>query len=398
MLIFYVGCRFMDNWMGKLQKQLDYTNRTYEDFAKETSISKSTLTDAFKYDKEVSMLSIFKMASVLFEERTVHEKCCIGIFSTYRRNVKVNMKKLFVIAYLNGYSSILKYLVDLTKYNEDPQIKKYAELITLFYERPRGGNPREHLLKLEKIRSYIPQKEKRDMDILCDILHLLSSGDIGNFGMFEIYKDRIMENISKHKNSDLRSLYTYWINDIWSYALLRKLKVDQFRKYNNEMREYVDLKYFPVMRAMLDLRLGESFLFTSYEKSKELTSKAICLLKGNCHFKYRIALNNLNFLKLVHNKEVDSLDLNDLHPAELALRYILKQERHKAIAILKDLEVKYGRLTPMQYCYLGQAEMDLSLIAKSKQLFIENVDYFFEQYANKIYYEYEALLKNGGGK
>lgn len=389
----------MNYWNRKLQEELNNTNRTYDSFAIEANISKSTLTDLFKYDKEVSMFSVFKMTNVLFTgDRDIHEKSCIGIFSQYERNIKINMKRLFVIAYLNGYSTILKYLVDFSNKHTDSHIQKYSPLFNLFYERPRGGNPKEHLLSLEDIRKTIPQKESLDMEIFCDILYLLSSGDIGDFGMFETYKERICANIFELKNQDLKSLYTYWITDIWGYALLRKLKINEFREQNNKLRMYEHLQYFPVMSAMNDLRLGESFLFLDYQKAYEHTLRAIKQLKNKCDFKYRIALNNMNFLKLINNKDIDTIDLSQLHPAELALYYILKGQYLKAIEILMGLKNKNKTLTPIQYCYLGQAKMDLDIISESKQMFIEKGDYFFAQYATKAYNECEELLKYGGVK
>ena len=109
-------CECMNYWNRKLQEEINNAHKTYDCFAVEAKVSKSTLTDLFKYNKEVSMFSVFKMAKVLFpDRRDIHEECCINIFAQYERNVKINMKRLFVIAYLNGYSSILKYLVDLSK-------------------------------------------------------------------------------------------------------------------------------------------------------------------------------------------------------------------------------------------------------------------------------------------
>lgn len=392
-------CECMNYWNRKLQEEINNAYKTYDCFAIEAKVSKSTLTDLFKYNKEVSMFSVFKMAKVLFpDRRDIHEECCINIFTQYERNVKINMKRLFVIAYLNGYSSILKYLVDLSSSHTDCNVKKYSPLFKLFYERPRGGNPKEHILCLEDIRKTIPKKENLDMEIFCDILYLLSSGDIGDFGMFDTYKDRVVTNISKVKNQDLKLLYNYWITDIWSYALLRKLKVNAFREQNNKLMMYENIQYFPVMSAMNNLRIGESFLFSDYQKSYEYTLKAIEELENKCDFKYRIAINNMNFLKLIHNIEIDTINLEQLHPAELALYFVLREEYLKAIEILMKLKNKNKKLTPIQYCYLGQAKMDLDIIAESKKLFIENGDYFFAQYATKAYNDCEKLLKCGGVK
>ncbi|WP_257132358.1 hypothetical protein [Bacillus wiedmannii] len=116
----------MKNWNDRLQNQISDTNRTYDDFAKEIDVPKSTLTDIFRYHKEIYLFSVFKMTNILFNEnRAIHEECCIEIFSEYKRNMKINMKRLFVISYLNGYSSILKHLVDLSSKHKNSHIQNY---------------------------------------------------------------------------------------------------------------------------------------------------------------------------------------------------------------------------------------------------------------------------------
>ncbi|EJR30892.1 AimR family lysis-lysogeny pheromone receptor [Bacillus mycoides] len=389
----------MSEWFEKMQDQMNKTNRSYDSFARELDMPKSTLTDFFRYHKEISMLSVYKMANTLFnEDRVINEKCCIEVFSKYERNIKINMKRLFVLSYLNGYNSILEYLINMTSKHKDSYVKKYSPLISLFYERSKGGNPKKHILMVEEIRKSIPEKETLDMEIISDILYLLSVGDIGDFGMFDTYRNRIYQNISVHKNQDLKWLYKYWIDDIWSYSLLRRLRIDEFNEYNSQLRSYVHLKYFPVMEATIDLRKGESLIFTDYKQSYKHSLRAMNIFKNQSVIKYKIALNNINFLKLVNKEAVETIDLDTLHPAELALYFIINNQKKRAIDILLEILDENKKLSPIQYCYLGQAKMDLKMIADSKQMFIENGDYFFAQYAARVYYEYKEMLEYGGVK
>lgn len=128
----------MSEWVEKMQDQMNKTNRSYDSFARELDMPKSTLTDFFRYHKEISMLSVYKMANTLFnEDRVINEKCCIEVFSKYERNIKINMKRLFVLSYLNGYNSILEYLINMTSKHKDSYVKKYSPLISLFYERSK---------------------------------------------------------------------------------------------------------------------------------------------------------------------------------------------------------------------------------------------------------------------
>ncbi|MED2764132.1 AimR family lysis-lysogeny pheromone receptor [Bacillus thuringiensis] len=389
----------MYEWIKKLKDQMNKTNRSYDSFARELDMPKSTLTDFFRYHKEISILNVYKMANTLFNgNRVMNEKCCIEVFSKYERNIKINMKRLFVFSYLNGYNSILEYLISMTSTHKDSYVKKYSPLINLFYERTKGGSPKQHILMVEEIRKSAPEKESLDMEIISDILYLLSVGDIGDFGMFDTYRKRIYQNLSIHKNQDLKWLYKYWIDDIWSYSLLRRLRIDEFNEYNNQLKSHRHLKYFPVMEATIDLRKGESLIFTDYKQSYKHSLRALNIFKNQSVIKYKIALNNINFLKLVNKEEVKTIDLNTLHPAELALYFIINNENKRAIDILLKILDENKQLSPIQYCYLGQAQMNLKMIFDSKQMFIEKGDYFFAQYAARVYREYKEVLECGGVK
>ncbi|KIP25083.1 hypothetical protein BG10_1647 [Bacillus thuringiensis serovar morrisoni] len=72
------------------------------------------------------------------------------------------------------------------------------------------------------------------------------------------------------------------------------------------------------------------------------------------------------------------------HPAEESFLEIIRGNYANAIRILSDLEKKNGFLTPMQYCYLGIAKGDISLIEKSITLFECAGNRFYCQFPKKM--------------
>ncbi|MGE6553047.1 AimR family lysis-lysogeny pheromone receptor [Bacillus mycoides] len=381
-----------------LKKQLDDSAYTQNGLATAIDSYNSVLTDFFLYEKEVSMYAIYKINHTLLSNQKKHiELYCSNIFSHYKKTININMKILFVIAYINGYKKMLNELIVIAKAHPENYVKKYAPLFNLFKKRSENKCNKVILEELEGVRKTISKKEHIGMEILCDILYLLSAGDVGDFGMFDTYIERLKENINKISNKELKSIYTMWMDDILGYLLLRRKNIEEFKQSIQKLKRNKELKFFPVVSAMINVRLGEECFFYDYESSMRYTSKGLRVLREfNCEFKYRIACNNLNFLKLIHNRDIDTICLSELHLAELALYWILKGKPKKAIRILKKLKVKNGKLTAIQTCYLGQATNDLSLLARANEMCIEKGDYFFLQYTDKVYKEFKNKICVGG--
>ena len=76
-----------------------------------------------------------------------------------------------------------------------------------------------------------------DLNVFCDILSMLCLCDLGDFELMESYKTRINENILQITNSDLQSLLSYWMLEIWSYAMLRSNKINEFDECQTELRK-----------------------------------------------------------------------------------------------------------------------------------------------------------------
>ncbi|MEK4418903.1 AimR family lysis-lysogeny pheromone receptor [Bacillus sp. FSL K6-0268] len=381
-----------------LKKILENSLYTQNGLAKEINASSSVFTDFFTHNKEISMYTVYKFTQILINEQKENiELYCSNVFFDYKKNINCNLKLLFVISYINGYKQMQKTLITIASTHHEPHIRHYANLFKLFKKRADQQCNKKILKELEKVRANISTKEQVEMGILCDILYLLAAGDIGDFGMLQVYVERVKENIEQLRGKEIYSIYIMWIDDIWGYLLLRNFDVKGFTESHKQLHENKELKFFPVVSAMMDVRKGEESMFRNYEESRRYLSNGLQVLREyKCELKYRIALNNLNFLKLIHNRDLDTICIEDLHPAELALYWILKGKMKKAIRILKKLLEEQGELSAIQTCYLGQATNNLNLLARANEMCIEKKDYFFLQYTKKVYEEYKNKQCLGG--
>lgn len=379
--------------MGNLNKEIDdyisFRNMTYTDLAKEVGVAKSTISNYLNKNNALSVYTFSKLVYVVFEnDKDKQEQMIINYLSTLKDRMNINVKIAFAIAHLNDYLKLMKFISQLCKKSDDIEMKRLERVFNLYNARLDGEDVKDLYLDIEKART-ISNKKNYDIEIFCDLLSMLILCDLGDFGLMEGYKVRIEKNIELVTNSYLKNLYYFWVKELWSYSLLRTDMCQDFEEHNIYLRTYKDLKFFPVMEAFLNIRRGENYMFSDYKKSLNFFLEAINILcEAKESLKFKIALNDINFIRIVWWKDIDKIEFNRLHPAEYALFLIKKGKKNEAINILENIEMKKGYLSPMQTCYMGMAKSDLALVKKSINMFKSNNDFLYVKFAEGIYDKY----------
>ncbi|HFK1495067.1 TPA: AimR family lysis-lysogeny pheromone receptor [Bacillus cereus] len=383
--------------MKKLSKEIDNylssKNKTYTDLAKEIGVAKSTVSNWINKDKELSIYTFSKITHVVFtSDKDKQEQKIIEYLKTLDDRLNINVKVAFALAHLNDHSTLMEQIYEMCEENNDLEMKRLANVFNLYIERLNGKNVREVYLNIEKARAK-NNKKNYDIEIFCDILSMLILCDLGDFGLMEGYKIRIEDNFQFVTNAYLKQLYEFWVKELWSYAVLRKDKNLEFERENRQLRTYKDLNFFPVMEALLNIRSGENVMFSDYKKALYFFQEALYVLNGaKSSLKYNIALNDINFIRIVWWKDLDKIDFEKLHLAEYALYLIKLGKFQQAIYILEQIRLKNGELTPLQTCYMGMAKKDVQLIKKSIDMFKANNDFLYVKFAEGIYNEYAESI------
>ncbi|PFC16029.1 AimR family lysis-lysogeny pheromone receptor [Bacillus cereus] len=383
--------------MKKLSREIDNylssKNKTYTDLAKEIGVAKSTVSNWINKDKELSIYTFSKITHVVFtSDKDKQEQKIIEYLKTLDDRLNINVKVAFALAHLNDHSTLMEQIYEMCEENNDLEMKRLANVFNLYIERLNGKNVREVYLNIEKARAK-NNKKNYDIEIFCDILSMLILCDLGDFGLMEGYKIRIEDNFQFVTNAYLKQLYEFWVKELWSYAVLRKDKNLEFERENRQLRTYKDLNFFPVMEALLNIRSGENVMFSDYKKALNFFQEALYVLNGaKSSLKYNIALNDINFIRIVWWKDLDKIDFEKLHLAEYALYLIKLGKFQQAIYILEQIRLKNGELTPLQTCYMGMAKKDVQLIKKSIDMFKANNDFLYVKFAEGIYNEYAESI------
>lgn len=368
-------------------ENLIYSKIKYNtDLSKETGVSESAISKWLTGDSEISAFSFTKIICTLIpDDKALQENLTIQYLKSLKEGSSLNPKILFVLSYLNRNMNVFAYLMKMCKSHKYSSVRKYTQVFELYQLRLEGENVKDLYGKIDLFRKNINDNEK-DIDVLCDILSMIILLDLGEMELVEMYYHKINQHFLQMNKNVLKVIYKLWAVELFSYYLLRKNEVNKFNRYFNVLRRQPYFKYFPVLRATLDLKIGESKLFDNkYKEISLLFEESLCIFEkwGN-ESRYRHALNNLHFLRINEWKDIDKLNFEYLHPAELSFYYIQLEEYDKANLVLDRLEKEQGYLSALQVCYRGMAHFDIELIRKSIEMFRKNNDYFFVKFAEEM--------------
>ncbi|MEH6891607.1 AimR family lysis-lysogeny pheromone receptor [Bacillus sp. JJ864] len=388
----------MVNIYRRMKFYLETSGLEHKVVAKELGIPETTFSNWYTKGQNISVYSLLKISSKLSPlERNIQEEDVIQHLKKHSRQ-NLNVKMAFLIAHLNGFDKLLDFVIDLCQNHSTLELSRCYNIFNLYKCRLNGSKDLEEIfLEIENSRA-IANKKHFQVRMFCDILSMLILCDLGKFDLMIKYKKRVEDDSRIVKNKELFNLYHFWIESIWGYSLLRSNDVIGFQEVYKNLMDFEDLNFFPIMQAVIDSRMGESNLFLDEVSSFHYLEKACnaLTLLGEKH-KYKIALNTLNFLRIITRKDIDKIDMNTLDIAEKSLYFIILDQKDQANKLLDYLEVKNGKLSPMQRLYRGMANNDLEEISSVIDVMKIKNDIFYAGFAQKIFNEYkEKSIQNVG--
>lgn len=383
----------------RMHLHLESSKLEHKLIAKELGLPETTFSNWYTKKQNISVYSLIKISSMLSPmDRSIQEEDVIQHLKKHSRQ-NLNVKIAFLIAHLNGFDNLLNYVINLCEDHSELEMQRCFKIFHLFKCRLEKSKGLEEIfLEIEGSRP-LNNKKHFQVGIFCDILSMLILSDLGKFDLMATYKQRIECNLKEIKNKKLIKLYNFWIESIWGYSLLRSNDVSGFQEIYKSLMEFIDLEFFPVMQAVIDIRMGESSLFSDEKASFYYLEKACNILSSQREeHKYKIALNTLNFLRIIKWKDIDKIDMNTLDIAEKGLYFIQINQRDRANELLDYLERKHKGLTPIQRVYRGMANNDLIEISKAIDAMKAKNDFFYAGFAQDIFNEYKEKSIQGIGK
>ncbi|HGO9414794.1 TPA: AimR family lysis-lysogeny pheromone receptor [Bacillus cereus] len=382
------------NDMQESLKSSGYTNRK---LAMRFKVTHTTVNSYFnkrgKFDfmHFVDALRLYKPKDIKFRRNCIKE--CIPTLS--HKNLKLALEVLdmfgeyelqdMIIQQINKFKSNQTGTEKEMKKGISKTVRINLNLVPLYQTlRERSENtitPKVFFEKVDKMRKnqkYIDN----ELVIILILNTIYSFFDLGNYKMVNEYIQQLLPDIIKIKCRSLRDSFLLRIKEMEIFVNLHENKLRESRQQcfdiiSDETNCYVSTK------AVAYCKIGESYVFSDYQKAKEYMEKSLKVIGDPPNKKLELrkekVLNTLLFLRIYHKRDLHTINFDDLDEAERAFLYVRLGENEKAIRILQTLKNKNGYLSSFQLYYMGLAvggkagekylELSLESFSKSGDFF-----------------------------
>ncbi|HDX9682811.1 TPA: hypothetical protein ROY13_004400 [Bacillus cereus] len=382
------------NDMQESLKSSGYTNRK---LAMRFKVTHTTVNSYFnkkgKFDfmHFVDALRLYKPKDIKFRRNCIKE--CIPTLS--HKNLKLALEVLdmfgeyelqdMIMQQINKFKSNQTETEKEMKKGISKTVRINLNLVPLYQTlRERSENTittKVFFEKVDKMRK-IQKYTDNELVIMLILNTIYSFFDLGNYKMVNEYIQQLLPDIIKIKCRSLRDSFLLRIKEMEIFVNLHENKLRESRQQcfdiiNDETNCYVSTK------AVAYCKIGESYVFSDYQKAKEYMEKSLKVIGNPPNKKLELrrekVLNTLLFLRIYHKRDLHTINFDDLDEAERAFLYIRLGENEKAIRILQTLKSNNGYLSSFQLYYFGLAvggkegkgylELSLESFSKSGDFF-----------------------------
>ncbi|PEI49970.1 AimR family lysis-lysogeny pheromone receptor [Bacillus toyonensis] len=379
--------------MNEKLKSNGYTNRK---LAKRFDVTHTTVNGYFntkgKFDfmHFVDALRLYQPNDVEFRRKWIKKM----IHHLSHKNLKLALEVLDMFGEYDLQDVVMQQIT-IPKNNADEKEKKKGNsktvrinlnLVPLYRTlRARSENtitPKMFFEKVDKMRK--KQKYTDNELVILSVLNTIYSFfDLGNYKMVNEYIQQLLPDILEIKCHTLRDSFLLRIKEMNVFVELHENNLDKARNLcfeiiNDETNCYISTK------AVAYCKVGESFIFSDYQRAKEYMEKSLDIIGNPVNRKLEIrrekVLNTLLFLRIHHEKDLHTINPEDLDEAEKAFLYVKLGENEKAIKILQTLQNENGYLSSFQLYYMGLAvggEEGKRYLEMSAESFSKSGDFFY---------------------
>ncbi|MCU4997921.1 AimR family lysis-lysogeny pheromone receptor [Bacillus cereus] len=383
------------NDMQESLKLSGYTNRK---LAMRFKVTHTTVNSYFnkkgKFDfmHFVDALRLYKPKDIKFRRNCIKE--CIPTLS--HKNLKLALEVLdmfgeyelqdMIMQQINKFKSNQTETEKEMKKGISKTVRINLNLVPLYQTlRERSENtitPKVFFEKVDKMRKnqkYIDN----ELVIMLILNTIYSFFDLGNYKMVNEYIQQLLPDIIKIKCRSLRDSFLLRIKEMEIFVNLHENKLRESRQQcfdiiNDETNCYVSTK------AVAYCKIGESYVFSDYQKAKEYMEKSLKVIGDPPNKKLELrrekVLNTLLFLRIYHKRDLHTINFDDLDQAERAFLYVRLGENEKAIRILQTLKSNNGYLSSFQLYYMGLSvggEEGKRYLELSLESFSKSGDFFY---------------------
>ncbi|KAB7640546.1 AimR family lysis-lysogeny pheromone receptor [Bacillus paranthracis] len=371
----------MQKVLRKISDDMDSKNINRTKLVKRIDIDGATLSRFLKGKHQL----VFNKYGVILKEVYPDDINARRSFCRqYSSVLKRQGNKKIAVYYLLAHGELDTVAVLLNETTIKHDWEKVCRLIFLRYKGELSG---ESLLKVYKEKVECIKSKSVEFEILKGIVLLHIRYDQKNYKSMIQLSEELHEKVEGLEDNYAKEFLKFKIQEATIYGLLTCNEISRLRSLCHEIinDENSDM-LFPIFKATAYGVLGESYIFTDYDKSLGYLNAAASIITngpGNQMLQRKnMILNTIDFLKIYWK-----VDLNNIKPkdeVEKAYLEIQKGNCEKAISILEDIIKTKGKLSAFGLTYLGIAKgNDPQILSDALDLFERSSDIFYSYLAKK---------------
>ncbi|HHY2674555.1 AimR family lysis-lysogeny pheromone receptor [Bacillus toyonensis] len=341
--------------LNQIEKELCAAGIRKNKLANYWGVKPSTVTKIFKGNTDMSFGFLSKTVILLNKGIQVQENLLtdyIYITKPKSENLREAMEDLA----LRGKFNLLINIINSESQSKVAENREFANVYRIIYKRYIGEIDAAQYHKTLSLES--KSIRTSEMEVLIEILLCQAQYQSGNFtSLIERLKSLEIK-INKISNRYIRECYKLRYKEAIAVTSLQGGEVIEARNVSMELLDDLEWdNFFSFPKVNAYLKLGESYIFSAndYERAKYYLEKTLEVIgdsrTNGIEKKRKMVQHTLSFLKIHHDKEINSLDV--VHSGELAYLRIKQGNRMEARKILNQLKEKNGRLTDIQTAYLA---------------------------------------------
>ncbi|PFP73369.1 hypothetical protein COK07_24135 [Bacillus thuringiensis] len=373
----------MQRLLNKLHDDLFAIGITDGELAKQLQVGKSTISETFSGKRDMKFYQFSGALMCAYNDNhDLRRKMIMEYVNLNSEKDYGSYRETLEYTSYRGELDLLNTMIEKEKGSSYAKNREAAIVYEILYKRSlERFNGDELLNQLEDVRKNVKYVENSAM---CDLLMCYVLYDTGNYRSILNYvknAEEKVKQISVRKNRFIKSSYNHRIIEILSAIHLLRGNLTECREFSLKLIEQCgNNPQFNIQRVNAFCNLGESYIFSDYNKSLKYLQESLENLgdpfNQRLKAKKNLILQTMVFLKVYWDKPVGDLEV---HPAEKAFLEIKLGNNKKAEDILMDLLKIQERLSAFQKLYLGLARNDRKLMEESLEIFEKKGNIFYSQ-------------------
>ncbi|HDR7454991.1 TPA: hypothetical protein QCX53_005120 [Bacillus cereus] len=325
----------MVNLMNDLSRMI-HEKYTLRKIAKLSTVDRKTITRALECKNKYEMkLDLYLKVIKVLCEKPEDKRDMINKFISLVSS-PLNIRKAFCYLLVSGEYELIDLLIE--KHKDDNRLNNYISMFSLLNQRNKNmikGNQ-----VINEINNLRISSNDSEYQALLNLLYMVAMYDENKNNAVIHFGNEALRFIQEIEQEYIREVLYLLYKERIAYVYLLSDEIDKCRELCHSV---IDSEFdVPMVKAVLMGCLGESYLYENLLVAEQYIEDALSRLKDinvpKKSQKFFAFKTTLAFMYIENNFNIQKIDFEYIHDAELANYECLYGDREKGLEIFRNLE------------------------------------------------------------